>query len=40
VTGPVDDDLKKLAKRVAPKDPAQKAAKQAAREAKAASGDV
>ncbi len=38
VTGPVDEDLKKLAKRVAPKDPAEKAAKQAARQARAAGG--
>ena len=38
VSGPVDEDLKKLAKRVAPKDPAEKAAAQARRAAKA-SGD-
>ena len=42
VTGPVDEDLKKLAKRIAPKDPAKKAERAAARAAKAptAGGDA
>jgi hypothetical protein len=33
VAGPVDDDLKRLVKRIVPKDPAQKAAAQARRAA-------
>lgn len=39
ISGPVDPDLKKLAKRVSPKDPAKKAARQAAQKAGKAGGD-